>query len=1220
MTRHLWAICGALGLAALSATPVGAAPARPNIVHIFADDLGWGSVGFNGQAQIATPNLDALAAAGMRLTNAYSAPVCAPSRAMLYTGFHQGHASIDGNDAIDEGFRAQDVLTPQVIGPTGYTSAVFGKWGFGATGVRNLGSSDPAPTITTPASLPGNHGFSTFYGYLNHGAAQDYFYEWMWQNQIGAPNGVATVANHGGLGGTPQYTHDLFAAQSEQFVTAHTADANPFYMQVNYTIPHFDLSQIATAPGGYGQYASMPWTAQQKAYAAMITRMDATIGALMARLDDPNNDGNHADSIASDTLVIFTSDNGPSFDDAPVDFFDANGVHRGGKFDLFEGGIHAPAIAFWPGTIAPGSVSNYRTDLADFMATAADLAGAETPVGVDGTSIVPTLTGMGIQRQRDYLVFEHQGSHGDDPDPRIGRWAVIRQDGMKLIHYDRNTIEDLFDLNTDPDENSPLNLGIPANAAIVNELRAAAIAEGVVRGVVEYRTYTGPNGGNVQDDSSWDGLGRPHGYWSASIVDAGTTPRIAHVSDNVTTLGIEVRGTSTLQVVDVHAGSTLTGRNEVRIGNHGRVDISGGTLATNRWVNVRAGGELRGQGSIAGDVYNEGTIAPGRPNDAPAWPTAAPPALPPNSLDTGVVTAATFNFAGVQDDVPLVATSVESPYVEVTRGLDFGPGVGPRLGNGGTDIGNEFNVVGHEASSLANAITAGDYLSFSVDPIAGTGIVPSSISFRVWRNGDAAGNNFAILSSVGGFTAGAALVTQSIGTTGSGNQVMLTASIPAVEAITGPIEYRLYGWGATSPSGNTHVNLASLNARFVAVPTLEFSFAGTQNGAPLTAFKRQDANLALTSGLTFGPGVSPLSATDEFHVAGFSTGTNAQSAIDGGDYLSFSVQAVQGLAMYPDSVSFTIWRQGSGSATDYAVYSSVGGFASGQQIAQTHLTTVGAANQLVLSGTFSGAQPTTAPVEFRLYGWNAATIDSTHVVGASMRARFASVVGSPIDPTDSLTVQGDLYHLDGGKIDIDLGGQAAGVDYDALNVVGKVVLEGDLAVSLDAAGRSPFAPALGNCFNILSATQGITGQFGQIALPMLSEELDWTVDYLPNLVRLIVSSSADFNRDGAVDATDLSLWRTNYGKASGAIKLNGDANNDGAVNGIDLLMWQRQFGTIVPGGLTAATGTVPEPMSAIIFAVAAIFIAWVPSARSESIAVSLCERNTQRVLCNLSSR
>ncbi len=1146
---------------------------KPNIIYILADDLGYGSVGFNGQTQIQTPNLDALAAGGMRLTNSYSCPTCAASRASLLTGFHQGHSSVDGNDELDTGFRAVDIMTPQVLAPAGYQSAIFGKWGFGADGVRNLNGADPLPNITAPNSLPNNHGFTDFYGYLNHGAAHDYFYSYMWQTQAGAPNGVTTVPNNGGPGGTPQYSHDLIAAKSEQYIAAHASDANPFYMQVSYTIPHWDIDSIVNAPGGYGIYASKPgWTTQQKAYAAMITRMDASIGSLLNKLKDPNGDGNQADSILNNTLIIFSSDNGPTGEDAsPVDFFNANGQFRGGKFEAYEGGIHMPTVAYWPGKIAAGSSSGYRTDMADFMATAADLAGVETPVGIDGTSIMPTLTGVGQQRARDYIIIEQQGSRPanlPDPDPRVTRWAVITQAGMKLIRYDDESSV-LFNLNTDPGETSPLSLSVPANAAIATQLEGYAIAEGVTRGVVEYRTWTGPNGGNVQDRTSWDGNSHPMNQWSAVLANTTASPRIAHVGEDVTTLGFEVRGATATQVVDIHPGRTLKGQNEVRISNHGRVDLEDGTLATNRWVNVRAGGEIRGKGTIVGDVYNQGVVSPGRPNDATSWPTITPAALPASSYNSGEGNILTFDFTGTQDAVPLFATSTKNQYLEVTDGLDWGPGTGPRWSSGGSNAGDEFNHIGHATATLAQAIDADNYISFTIDPTNGAAVIPSSVSFRLWRNGPAAAQNFAILSSIGGFTAGAALSPQlSISDTGNGNQHTLTATIPAAEAISGPVEFRLYGWGASVNTGNTHVNLVSLNGRVVGAPTLEFNFNGVQDGAPLTALKRTDSNMTLTSGLSFGPGVSPSgtnNAGSEFNIAGFSTSPTQQSALDGDDYVSFSVQAITGMAMIPDSASFTLWRQSATSATDYAVFSSASGFNAGQQLAQSHFTTVGSGNQLTITGSFISPQPTTDSLEIRLYGYGAGSaVDSTHLVAASMRARFMSIVGTPIDPTGSIAVEGDFYHQAGGQIAIDLGGHSAGVDYDTINVDGKADLAGNLSVALADVSGTLFAPAAGDIFQILTATQGITGQFASVALPTLAFDLNWQVNYLANAVTLSVIITGDFNHDGFVDSADYVVWRKNNGSQ--------EAYN----------AWRANFGAVLGSGTGLNTGSpqsdnVPEP-------------------------------------------
>jgi arylsulfatase A-like enzyme len=1174
--QFLW--IAALACLAPLAIPLSTQATSPNIIHIFADDLGYGSVGFNGQTKIATPNLDALAAAGLRFQNAYSCPTCAAARATLLTGFNTGHSNVDGNSEISSGFNADEVMTGSVLKQAGYNTAIFGKWGFGATGSRSLTGSDPVPTINGPNSLPNNHGFDTFYGYLDHGAAQDYFYDYMWQTQTGAPNGVATVLNNGGAGGAPQYTHDLIAAKSEQYVTAHAADSQPFYMQVNYTIPHYDIDQISSVPGGLGIYASMPWTTQQKEYAAMITRMDSSIGSLVAKLSNPDGNANTNDGILNNTLIVFSSDNGASTEDgAPRDFFSANGVFRGGKFEIYEGGIHMPQLAYWNGTIAPSSSTSYRTDLADFTATAADLAGVDAPVGIDGTSLAPILTGQGHLKQRDYLVFEQHGVHGDDADPRIGRWTVIRQDGMKLIRYDNET-QELYNLNTDPDENSPLNLSNPTNLAIAQELEADAIADDVARGTVQYRTWSGPSGGNLQTASSWAAPTSPDRYWSAVIANNTAAPKMALVASDVTILGVEVKGATAQQVVEVKAFQTLAGVNEVRVGNHGRIDLAGGTVASNRWVNVKTGGQIVGKGTIVGDVYNEGTIAPGRNNDSPAWPIAAPAALPPSNLNTSISTAVSFNFSGIQDDVAINQTSTLSPYLQLSNGLDYGPSVGPRWGGGGTNAGNELNLIGHNATSLAAAITNGDYITYTVNPVAGAGILPDTVSFNLWRNGGAAAKNFAILTNVGGFTTGAAVAQAIYTDTGStSNQHTFSATIPALaDALAGPIEVRLYAWNATAATGNTHITAASMTAKFISVPTIEFNFTGVQDGAPLTALKRQDANAVLTSGLNFGSGVVPAvtdNVGNEFHVAGFSTGSDLQSAIDNNDYLTFTVQPVAGMVMYTDSVSFSLWRQSSSSATNYAVMSSVAGFTPGQQIASAQLVTTGAANTLALGGPMIDSQPTANPVEFRLYGWNATSaLDSTHVVAASMRARFASVSGAIVDPTGAIAVQGDFYHLAGANLVIDVAGIASGVNYDALNVTGKIDLAGNLMVNLADTSNGIFAPLLGDSFSILTAAQGITGNFANVALPVLAWNLDWRLDYLGNAVNLIVWTSGDFNHDGLVDTADYVIWR----------------KNDGTQAEFDT--WRSRYGLAggIGAGLGSASAAVPEPSIAALFVIYAI--------------------------------
>ena len=582
-------------------------PPKPNIIQILVDDLGWGDVGFNGQAKIKTPSIDALASSGMVMRNGYCpASVCAPTRAALLTGFHSGHTYIDrnngGGDAVT-GWRLEDVTLAEVLKPAGYTTAAIGKWGFGGSDFS--ASSD---FVETPNSLPNKQGYDSFYGYLNHARAQDYFSPTLWRTNASASNGVETVAT-GGV-----FTHDLFEQQALQYVAQHAASSQrqPFYLHLAPTIPHFDLDAIAKVPNWDSQYTGSQyasWTDKEKKYAAMVTRMDATIGRLMAKLDDPNGDGSTADSIAANTIVTFASDNGPSFEDgAPWWFFDSNGPYRGGKIDLQEGGIRTPLVVRWKDHIAAGATSDRVTDLSDFLPTFADLAGAETPVGIDGVSMAPTLTGLGVQRPRDYQIFEgHEIAAGISFGASASRWAIRRGD-FKLIKFADGSFE-LYNLASDPYETNNI---VAANASLKSQLEVIAMAEQVEQPTeyaVTYRTWIGANNASVTSKSSWVGNESPAANWSALVENASGAARTANVSSNVSFLGFGVKGTSGLQRVTVANNVTLTGRNEIRISGGGEIDLLGGNLSTVRWVDVRAGGILLGRGHVNGGIYNAGLVA-----------------------------------------------------------------------------------------------------------------------------------------------------------------------------------------------------------------------------------------------------------------------------------------------------------------------------------------------------------------------------------------------------------------------------------------------------------------------------------------------------------------------------------------------------------------------------------------------------------------------------------
>ena len=328
-----------------SHAPLAAAPAKPNVVFILADDLGYGDLGCYGQKKIQTPHLDRLAKEGMRFTQCYAgSTVCAPSRGALMTGKHTGHATIRGNGAPEVPLRADEIALPQVFKAAGYSTALFGKWG--------VGGND-----TTGA--PNAKGFDTFFGYLTQHGAHDYYPQFLWSNKEKYP----LPANAEGKKGT--YTHDLFMQESLKWVREnHT---KPFFLYLPLTIPHANNEE---RPNGQqvpsdAPYSDEAWPQPEKNFAAMITRMDSGVGDLMALLKELKLDEN--------TLIVFTSDNGPHNEGGhKSDFFDSNGALRGIKRDLYEGGIRVPMIARWPGKIKADATSEQVWAFWDVLPTVAD--------------------------------------------------------------------------------------------------------------------------------------------------------------------------------------------------------------------------------------------------------------------------------------------------------------------------------------------------------------------------------------------------------------------------------------------------------------------------------------------------------------------------------------------------------------------------------------------------------------------------------------------------------------------------------------------------------------------------------------------------------------------------------------------------------------------------------------------------------------------------------
>jgi arylsulfatase A-like enzyme len=386
------------------------APRKPSIIFILADDLGYGDLGCYGQPRIKTPNIDKLAAQGMRFTSCYAgSTVCAPSRAALMTGKHTGHARIRGN--ADISLQPEDVTVAEILKGAGYRTCAIGKWGLG-----NEGS----------PGVPGKKGFDEWFGYLDQVHAHNYYPDYLYRSDSkGNERRVLIDENQNGQKG--RYSDDYFTEAALNFIRiSHPDEFNhyrPFFLYLAYTIPHAN-NELAKQTGNGMEvpsdqpYSSELWPQPEKNKAAMITRMDADIGKIMERLEQLKIDKN--------TIVIFTSDNG-AHKEGGVDprFFNSAGPLRGIKRDLYEGGIRVPMIVRWPFRVKPGTTSDLPWAFWDFLPTAAEIAGAVPPKGIDGISVFPTLVGQKQTARHDFLYWEFH-ENGFKQAVCMGDWKAVR--------------------------------------------------------------------------------------------------------------------------------------------------------------------------------------------------------------------------------------------------------------------------------------------------------------------------------------------------------------------------------------------------------------------------------------------------------------------------------------------------------------------------------------------------------------------------------------------------------------------------------------------------------------------------------------------------------------------------------------------------------------------------------------------------------------------------
>ena len=629
---------------------------KPNILYLYVDDMGWGSIGPNGQKErkakgkpyVMTPTLDRLAAEGINFRRAYGCTVCSPARSSQQTGFHQGYTFADRNDPDNakKAIRTDDITIGDKLLQAGYTTGYWGKWGYGGSKDQNN------PTLDNIQTLPTSHGYQYVVAELHHVRAHTFFQPTLWTapapsgtkgGLVLKPNTMAPFVNNKAYPDYPSfqnhpdypktaYCDDVYATAALDFIRQQAMNYNktgkPFFGLFAAQIPHAPFDEVTKLPEWDKQYRDKSYfkslNKQSQQWCAMVTRIDAHFGNLLAALEDPNGDGDKSDSVADNTLIIFQSDNGGP-GGASRSELDANGGLSGTKGSIQEGGIRVPTIMRWPAKIhqnsklKAGSNSDLVIDCTDFLPTFCELAGVDSPVGINGVSLAPYLTGKGEQRVRDFLIHEA----GNFASIIKGYYKLVRsrtgKAGKGKVSKKKNSKGSpaLYNLKNDPAEKNNIAGQFPELVKELNELLTAEMVDESAGFANTYHKWLGEKSKSLNSSGNWSDYiyenagvkymsekGSPKPYWVVQIANG----KDAVADSNVEFLGLEIGGGKIKQKVSVNKDITLTGRNEIRVASRGELILEGGELTSMRWIEIGAEGTLKGYGKINGELFAGGTL------------------------------------------------------------------------------------------------------------------------------------------------------------------------------------------------------------------------------------------------------------------------------------------------------------------------------------------------------------------------------------------------------------------------------------------------------------------------------------------------------------------------------------------------------------------------------------------------------------------------------------
>lgn len=436
---------------------------KPNIIYILADDMGRSDIGSYGQKLIETPNLDQLAASGIKFINHYSGTtVCAPSRSALMTGLHTGHTPIRGNKEYEpegqEPLPASAFTVFEMMKQAGYVTATFGKWGLG---------------FVSTEGDPNNQGVDYFFGYNCQRQAHRYYPDHIWENNH------KVIMEGNGWKHRNTYAQDVIQEKTLDFIDEHKEE--PFFLYIPLVVPHAELvvpddevlqkyrkrfkdeTPYIGSPGSdygegieIGKYMSQQYP--RATYAAMVERIDKYIGQIITKLEE--------NGLAENTIIMFSSDNGAHQEGGnDPEFFNSNGPFRGYKRDLYEGGIRVPFIVKWAGKIKEGSETGHISAFWDLMPTLADIVGFKNLPQTDGISYLPALLGKTSQKEHDYLYWEFI-EEGGRQAIRKGDWKAVRLN----VYENPDAGVELYNLKDDEGETANIAHKFPKMAAEMKQL------------------------------------------------------------------------------------------------------------------------------------------------------------------------------------------------------------------------------------------------------------------------------------------------------------------------------------------------------------------------------------------------------------------------------------------------------------------------------------------------------------------------------------------------------------------------------------------------------------------------------------------------------------------------------------------------------------------------------------------------------------------------------